>query len=1536
VRIFPLLVMILVAAVASSAVGAQQLVRTVPTNSIDADLTVAALPIHLEITFDTLATGDRAGLKRVLAAAGVTVSGDASVVRASVPTASGQRALAATTAQFDFTPAQGQVHLFVGLNGPTTSAATATATAYDRAGAVLATATADLGLGPAPALFALALRSGEETITQVTVAFTTARRQVVGLIDSLELDPAGSGIPIPPNLFYGDPGSGTAARVGGSLAPANAVILARSPAGQAIDAVRVNADGSWVLRLDTRVAAQVDFTIAVPNEVGGFDETAAAATQGIQIGDSSNLAFDLALPLEFDRLSPDDLPLPVIGGHGSGTKTNTGQPTATLPAASGITPFDPTYWYNKVGGMPVSGVASQDAGDPMLPRERVSPGQWGWVRLDWTSISGGDDYVSLPFPRCLQDLHFEGLCRAPNGPLIAAVPAAFNLVPGHFTPSPHLVGDYLYVASLNDQVLQVGTFHDPLELIPHADDEFYDPLAVSAGQTHLSLPERFTTAAALATARVDLYQLGPVGYDAPITVTNAARLIAQSTLVGSIGPDALLAAFGRQTTRTVALVPGFQLVGWTGGATTAAALTADAAFARGAHSFFPLDRHTQRYRSFTSTAPAFVNDFAELGTREALWVRVDAATTWDQPVESGDHTVNLGPGWNTVTWTGADVTSVATAFAGVSAQVTKVVRYNPAGASWDTWVPDAPIAALNTLRTLDFGEGLLVLMAAPATWTVAAGETAALRTAAHVETPATATTLQELGDPGDKLVMVVMGDGWAAGADQAEFNTLVQTKIMDGIFGAAPYKEDLSAWNIYRINAISTDSGLSSCTYAAATADLDGDGDIDADDDCPDPVPMNDSALEFVPSGNWNNGWMKRGPESIRNDLIDHLVPGGVANAVVIILNTTESGGQRSGNTMIAMKGSGTTTFIHEAGHGLGNLKDEYMSSAGCANPVAWTGSEPNNANITSTLSPLKWAEFVDPAMPIAAAGGYSGGAYRGNDETGTECIAEGSWSDTPAADAGFDKWSTGVFAGARAKRVDLYRPSFKSTMKNNTPPFNDPSYKQIRVSYYADTEHSFDRPYVGDFDGDGQTDLVLHTPHQLTLFLATGPVVNYGRAERPRLADASAVYTGGMTGVNGAVWRDFLEHDRFFVADFNGDGRDDLYVVNTEDYYHTYLGLLRATGTGFELVQRYINGIPGGKVPGGFPSPVEWVLSPTDQFFVGDFDGDGDEDLYVHGFACSWKIELSFWFFDFSICLAWENGHFGMLRSDGTAHPTTPGLETIERFSVNYYGLPIGKADELYVADFDGDGRDDLYIVNLTDHAVPHLLMQRSTGTSLAYVERYDLELPGWDDMRADDQFFVADWDGDGDKDLYVFNGVDWVVPYLGLLEARQLGLAIVPALSTSQVPPGVITTLSGTHLATAQLYAGGTVPYGDRLAGWGVHPHDQFYAADTNGDGAVDLYAVNTTDFATEYLGILESEGMSDALDVRGWQADRIGEWDLRAIDHFLVGNFNGGLGWDDLFVSNSEWFGLLRSRRSSVQNDAIYYHWIHTVEYHANDWW
>ena len=68
------------------------------------------------------------------------------------------------------------------------------------------------------------------------------------------------------------------------------------------------------------------------------------------------------------------------------------------------------------------------------------------------------------------------------------------------------------------------------------------------------------------------------------------------------------------------------------------------------------------------------------------------------------------------------------------------------------------------------------------------------------------------GPPGTKRNIVVMGDGFTA-ADQATFNTYVQTALMDGVFGRDYFLEDASAFNIYRINLESVDSGVSQRTW---------------------------------------------------------------------------------------------------------------------------------------------------------------------------------------------------------------------------------------------------------------------------------------------------------------------------------------------------------------------------------------------------------------------------------------------------------------------------------------------------------------------------------------------------------------------------------------------------------------------------------------------------------------------------------------------------------------------------------------------------
>jgi hypothetical protein len=61
--------------------------------------------------------------------------------------------------------------------------------------------------------------------------------------------------------------------------------------------------------------------------------------------------------------------------------------------------------------------------------------------------------------------------------------------------------------------------------------------------------------------------------------------------------------------------------------------------------------------------------------------------------------------------------------------------------------------------------------------------------------------------------------------------------------------------------------------------------------------------------------------------------------------------------------------------------------------------------------------------------------------------------------------------------------------------------------------------------------------------------------------------------------------------------------------------------------------------------------------------------------------------------------------------------------------------SDQLIVGDFDGDGKADLYVFNGDDWSIAYLGMFRSTGSALTMVQRYDGDVPGWR-MRKNDQF--------------------------------------------------------------------------------------------------------------------------------------------------------------------------------------------------------
>ena len=213
--------------------------------------------------------------------------------------------------------------------------------------------------------------------------------------------------------------------------------------------------------------------------------------------------------------------------------------------------------------------------------------------------------------------------------------------------------------------------------------------------------------------------------------------------------------------------------------------------------------------------------------------------------------------------------------------------------------------------------------------------------------------------------------------------------------------------------------------------------------------------------------------------------------------------------------------------------------------------------------STLKWVDFLDPA---------------------TTC------PNTPFTNPPMDESeSVGHYQGADYHTLGAWRPAHNGRMNGNSSPFGPVSYNHIKDVLDSVHEHNFAETYVGDFNGDGRSDMVVHNANTLELYISDGTHMV------PRWVQTLPL----------GVWGDFADHDQFLVGDFDGNGRDDLVVYNVVDFPVPYLAILLsidpATGFGFDAVVRYDQSLPG------------WGdMKPSDRFYVADFDADGRSDLYI------------------------------------------------------------------------------------------------------------------------------------------------------------------------------------------------------------------------------------------------------------------------------------------------------------------------------------
>jgi hypothetical protein len=251
------------------------------------------------------------------------------------------------------------------------------------------------------------------------------------------------------------------------------------------------------------------------------------------------------------------------------------------------------------------------------------------------------------------------------------------------------------------------------------------------------------------------------------------------------------------------------------------------------------------------------------------------------------------------------------------------------------------------------------------------------------------TQILKAGPTGTKINIAVLGDGFAA-ADQNLYNNKVQELLIDGVFGHDYFYEDRQAFNIFRVNLISADSGVSTRVY-----DEHGTPDVGSDDTIVSTTIRN-TALGYIFSGSWAHCWLEGGANTgtlVANALStwapDHQL-------VVILLNNPNYGGCGGGGFQIVPLGIGWEVLAHEFGHGLGGLADEYCTSN------AYAGTEPDAVNVTvnTDRNTLKWRRYVKPATPVPTGKGSCADFNQG--------VRPADWHDAHSA---------GLFEGGGARQ---------------------------------------------------------------------------------------------------------------------------------------------------------------------------------------------------------------------------------------------------------------------------------------------------------------------------------------------------------------------------------------------------------------------------------------------------------------------------------------------------------------------------------------
>lgn len=254
-------------------------------------------------------------------------------------------------------------------------------------------------------------------------------------------------------------------------------------------------------------------------------------------------------------------------------------------------------------------------------------------------------------------------------------------------------------------------------------------------------------------------------------------------------------------------------------------------------------------------------------------------------------------------------------------------------------------------------------------------------------------TLMNNGDSANRIDVAILGDGYTAA--EMSLYALDALQLVQKFFDEVPFRNYRRFFNVHRVDVVSSQSG--------------------ADHPERRPAVVRDTALDAA----YNCFQIQRliciSEPKVAAVLQRSLAPTR-RDLVLILVNDREYGGSGGKYSVASTHADAVEVALHEVGHTLGLLADEYGGDSG---PSCDTSTEPREVNATkeSRRDLVKWRHWLVPGTPLPSGDSRDG--------------------------------VPGLYEGSRYCDKGLYRPTFNSKMRSLERPFEAINSEQLVKRFY-------------------------------------------------------------------------------------------------------------------------------------------------------------------------------------------------------------------------------------------------------------------------------------------------------------------------------------------------------------------------------------------------------------------------------------------------------------------------------------------------------